>query len=72
MTDELITPITQMHVHGIEFEKKLGYNTHILKIKMLILSHFGTPLPPNKNAPPGHSRICPCLVHTIPLQHYYY
>ena len=22
MADELITPITQMHVHGIEFEKK--------------------------------------------------
>ena len=22
MRDELITPITQMHVHGIEFEKK--------------------------------------------------
>ena len=29
MTDELITPITQMHVHGIEFEKKIGYSTHI-------------------------------------------
>ena len=25
MTDELITPITQMHVHGIDFEKKEGY-----------------------------------------------
>ena len=52
MTDELITPITQMHVHGIEFEKRLGYNTHILKIKMHILSHFGNPLLPPKNAPP--------------------
>ena len=52
MTDELITPITQMHVHGIEFEKKRGYNTHILKIKMLILSHFRTPLPLKKMLPP--------------------
>ena len=52
MTDELITPITQMHVHGIEYGKKIGYNTHILKIKMLILSHFGTPLPPKKMPPP--------------------
>ena len=50
MTDELITPITQMHVHGIEFKKKIGYNTDILKIKMLILRHFGTPSP-KKNAP---------------------
>ena len=52
---------------------KLGYNTHILKIKMHILGHLETP-PPQKNAPtpPGHSRICLCLVHTIPSQHYYY
>ena len=41
---------------------------------MHILSHFGPPAPPNEKMPPppGHSRICPGLVHTIPLQHYYY
>ena len=40
---------------------------------MLMFSHFGTPPPPQKKCPPpGHSRICPCLIHTIPLQHYYY
>ena len=70
MADELITPTTQIHVHGIVFGKKtrVQYYSYLKNINAYSQLPRDPSLPPQKKCTtpspppfPGHS----CFVHTF-------